>query len=447
MSSAFRPRTLILFVGDLLSFVLALYGALFLRVFEAPSLELFKLHLAPFSLLFVAWVGVFFIAGLYENRSIILARRAFSTTLLIAQTFNMGLAALFFFFVPLFGIAPKTLLFIYLPVSFLLILLWRVGIFPFLRTPEGAIVVGDRPEVRELITVLKNAHRGPTTIVEVFDATTPNLTQAVLDALERHQARVIIADWSDSRVASAFPSLSQLLASGVRFYDAIALYEEVFGRVALRQINDQWIARHISRAARGLYDSLKRTMDVLIALPALLVSLIAYPFVALALKIQDGGQILIGMPRVGEGGRVFNLYKFRSMTGNDKAEYGAQGTTKLQVTPVGRMLRVSRLDEIPQLWNVIKGDLSLIGPRPEAPALVKTYEQEIPYYSMRHLIKPGLSGWAQLYHDNHPHHGSDVEATREKLSFDLYYLRHRSLVLDVTIALKTIKKLLTRSGV
>jgi lipopolysaccharide/colanic/teichoic acid biosynthesis glycosyltransferase len=139
------------------------------------------------------------------------------------------------------------------------------------------------------------------------------------------------------------------------------------------------------------------------------------------------------------------MRKFRSMTGADSGSEVLK--SKLRVTPLGKMIRRTRIDELPQLWNVFKGDLSLIGPRPEFPALVEEYRKHIPYYHLRHLVKPGLSGWAQLYHDNHPHHGSDVEATREKLSYDLYYLTHRSLTLDATIALKTVKKLLTRSGV
>lgn len=116
------------------------------------------------------------------------------------------------------------------------------------------------------------------------------------------------------------------------------------------------------------------------------------------------------------------------------------------VTRFGAFLRKSRLDEFPQLWNVIRGDLSLIGPRPEIPSLVKEYEDQIPYYDIRHLIKPGLSGWAQLYHDNHPHHASDVQETKVKLSYDLYYIKNRSVLLDFKIALKTLKKLASRAG-
>ncbi len=445
MATAFRPRTLVLFLGDLLSFILALWLSLFLRTFEAPAREVFEAHLLPFSLLFIAWVGVFFIAGLYENRSIILARRALSTTLLVAQTFNIAIAALFFFFVPLFGIAPKTLLFIYLGVSFLLILLWRVGLFPYLRNPEPAVVVGDSAEVRELVLALASAHRAPTRIAAVIDPATPGLGVAVEQALADSGARVVIADWDDQRVSGGFSDLGDWLARGILFFDAVALYETVFGRIALQYVDDRWVARNISRQTRVLYDVLKRLMDIVAALVLGCVSLVLYPFLILAIKLQDGGPIFYSQTRVGENGHPIVMRKFRSMTGADSGSEVLK--SKLRVTPLGSMIRRTRIDELPQLWNVLKGDLSLIGPRPEFPALVEEYRKHIPYYHLRHLVKPGLSGWAQLYHDNHPHHGSDVEATREKLSYDLYYLTHRSLTLDATIALKTVKKLLTRSGV
>src|SRR3989338_1602710 len=188
MATAFRPRTLVLFAGDLLSFILALWLSLYLRAFEAPPQWLFVAHIEPFSLLFVAWVAVFFIAGLYENRSVILARRALSTTLLIAQTFNIAIAALFFFFVPIFGIAPKTLLFIYLGVSFVLTLLWRAVLSPRLWSPEPALAVGS--------------------------------------------------------------DVSSYIAEGVRFFDATAVYEAMFGRIVLRRVDNRWVARHVSLYAR-----------------------------------------------------------------------------------------------------------------------------------------------------------------------------------------------------
>lgn len=446
MTTAFRPRTLVLFVGDLLFFVLALWLSLYLRWLEVPSQYLFASHLAPFSLLFIVWVVVFFIAGLYENRSIILARRAFSATLLIAQTCNMVLAAVFFFLVPWFGIAPKTLLAIYLVASFLLVLVWRVVLFPRLglQKPERAVVVGQGTEVEELVAAMRHAHRAPVSVAEVV-APSEDLPKRIVDAMERHHARVVVADFNNKRVSEAFPRVYNLLAVGVRFFDAMTIYEELFGRIPLSVLDDRWVARNVSRSAHMLYDPIKRLMDLSAALVVGLLSLVFYPFLILAIKLQDGGAVFYSQTRTGQNNQPFAMKKFRSMSGADQGSEVLK--SKHVVTPVGRVIRKTRIDEIPQLWNVLKGDLSLIGPRPEFPALVDEYARQIPYYNLRHLVKPGLSGWAQLYHDNHPHHGTEVEATREKLSYDLYYLKHRSLLLDITIALKTIKKLITRSGV
>ena len=406
MTTVFRPRTLILFAGDLIFFVLALWFSLALRELMPPPSVLFFAHLVPFAFLFAAWISVFFIAGLYE-RSVILARRALSATLLVAQIINLVLAALFFFFVPAFGIAPKTLL--------------------------------------DLSRALNTAHRSPTRVVAVLKPQEA-VPERVRSAIAENGISVVIADFNHPSVARAFPGLFNLLTAGVSFFDAAGLYEEVFGRILLSQIDDRWIARNVSRYAHTLYDPVKRLMDIVIALPAALFSLVFYPFIALTIKIEDGGEVLISMPRAGEGGAIFNLYKFRSMTGNDRGMYGPGASSKLQVTRVGRFLRISRLDELPQLWNVVRGDISLIGPRPEFPPLVEEYARQIPYYNFRHLVKPGLSGWAQLYHDRHPHHEAQVEATREKFSFDLYYLKHRSLLLDATIVLKTVKKLIMHAG-
>ncbi|MCC7500198.1 sugar transferase [Candidatus Nomurabacteria bacterium] len=450
MATAFRPRTIVLFAGDILFFILALWLSLYVRVLEVPSTYTFIAHLTPFSLLFDAWVVVYFIAGLYESRSILLARRALSATLLIAQTINVTLAALFFFVMPLpiFGIAPKTLLFIYLIVSFVLVLIWRVFIFPALglSRPEPAVVVGESKEISDLIRAMHAAHKAPVRIVETVNPASPDLGAMIVSTMERHEARVVIADFTDPRVAAAFPHTYKLLAAGARFYDALATYEELFGRIPLSLLDDRWLARNVSRYSHLFYDSIKRGTDIAVALVGLIPFALIYPFVALALKLQDGGAVVISMPRVGEGGTVFNIYKFRSMSGNDQGAYGANGKSALVVTRVGHFLRTTRLDELPQVLNLLKGNLSCIGPRPETPSLVEIYTKEIPYYGVRHIIKPGLSGWAQLYHHQDPHHGTDIQETRNKLSYDLYYLKHRSLLLDSTVLLKTIRRVLLRGN-
>jgi lipopolysaccharide/colanic/teichoic acid biosynthesis glycosyltransferase len=165
----------------------------------------------------------------------------------------------------------------------------------------------------------------------------------------------------------------------------------------------------------------------------------------LLIKIEDGGKVFIRQERVGQGGRLINILKFRTMSIDD----GGEGdlVREKHITRIGNLLRKTRIDELPQLINVLKGDLSLIGPRPELPNLVRLYEKDISFYNVRHLIKPGLSGWAQLYQKDPPKFGTDYNQTKVKLSYDLFYIKNRSFILDIKIALKTVKVLLSKSGV
>jgi lipopolysaccharide/colanic/teichoic acid biosynthesis glycosyltransferase len=233
--------------------------------------------------------------------------------------------------------------------------------------------------------------------------------------------------------------LYRLLFRGVRFVGVQDFYEEIFGRVPLSLLNERWFLERVSGRSSFLCDFFKRSMDIIVSLVLGLLSLVIYPFVALAIKLEDGGPIFYYDRRVGRFGKDIKIAKFRTMSPEiDLADR--------RVTKVGKFLRNLRLDELPQLWSVVRGDQSLIGPRPEKREYVELYRERIPFYDARHLIAPGLSGWAQIYHENHPHFSIAEDATREKLSYDLYYVKNRSLWLDVTIALKTIKTILSHSG-
>lgn len=288
MTPALRPRALTLFVGDILFFTLALWLSLYVRTFEAPSQELFLAHLEPFSLLFVAWTLVYFIAGLYETRSIILQRRAISAALVWAQAINMVIAALFFFFVPVFGIAPKTLLVIYLVVSLILVFLWRVMLYPYLglQKPERALVVGKGQEIAELVHALRNALHAPTQIAAVVEPQGAPVAGAIKNAVAEFNPRFIIADFTDPAVVAAFPELYNYLSQGIQFVDAMSLYEEVFGRVPLSVIDDRWLAGNVSRYSHNLYDAFKRLMDIIIAGIGGIVSLIFILLLRLLLRLK-----------------------------------------------------------------------------------------------------------------------------------------------------------------
>ena len=182
-------------------------------------------------------------------------------------------------------------------------------------------------------------------------------------------------------------------------------------------------------------------MDFIAALVLGVISLVLYPFVIAAIKLEDGGPIFILQKRIGQYNKIITVCKFRSMKSNEDGVWINESDNP--ITKVGSVLRGMRIDEFPQLWNVIKGDMSLIGPRPDLAGLGARLSEEIAYYNIRNTIKPGLSGWAQIKQENIP---QSIEDTKVRLAFDLYYVKNRSLMFDIKIALQTIKKLLSAAG-
>ncbi|MBI5644785.1 sugar transferase [Candidatus Kaiserbacteria bacterium] len=445
-----KREYLLLLLGDVAVFVTSLYITLALRYLELPSRDFFLLHLFPFTLLFIAWIIVFFLAGLYGRHTRIFRSRL-TATILYTQVINILLAALFFFFIPAFGLAPKTILILYLAVSFVLVGFWRMIIFP--RTPrskklKGVLIAsgGDAKALAEEVKADPHATFMFDYLVDTSVAPTHEIIQRACRVAAEDNVSFLVVDFSDKAVAAALPIIYDAAFHKRRFalVDAAELYEEMFEREPLSLIGYEWILGNVS--ASRIYDLLKRFMDVVLASVAGLVSLVIYPAVCLAIKLDDGGQVFIRQRRVGRYQEPIGVIKFRSMSGNDEGEYGEEGKTQLAITRVGKWLRILRIDELPQLWNVVRGDLSLVGPRPELPALAAQYNARIPYYNARYLISPGLTGWAQTRHDRHPHHGTDIAETKEKLSYDLYYLKRRSLLLDLFIILQTIRILITARG-
>jgi lipopolysaccharide/colanic/teichoic acid biosynthesis glycosyltransferase len=232
------------------------------------------------------------------------------------------------------------------------------------------------------------------------------------------------------------------MVAGVSFVEFATFYEGLFDRVPVDHIDHAWILECLPKR-NVLYSSAKRAIDAVGALVGLV---LASPFILLGIILLsiESGTPFVFHERIGESGRRLRIVKLRSMLIFDHGDPELQKQNR--VTRVGKFLRRTRIDELPQLWNILKGDLSFIGPRPELPSNASVYEREIPYYEIRHLIAPGLSGWAQIYDYDAPRGAPDVERTKRKLSYDLYYLKNRSFGLDMTIALKTLRALLSFSG-
>ncbi|HEY4484063.1 MAG TPA: sugar transferase [Candidatus Paceibacterota bacterium] len=426
-----------LLLGDILVLFVSLYLALFLRRLGLPLWDEFLDHLSAFIFIFGIWVVIYFIYDLYSNQTAILQQKL-TGLLFNSYIINSIIALAFFYFIPFFSITPKTNLFIFLGVSLGVMLLWRKYIVFWFgnKEVESILFTCSGGEVDELIREFKGNHFYNINILNPDTVSEEDIK--ILKPL-------VVINTHDQNTKEVIVNFYQMLFLGIRFITVENLYEATFGRIPTSLISERWFLESISLTEKPIYDFLKRAMDFIIALILGILSLIIYPLVFLAIKLDDGGDVFIAPSRVGKNNKSIVLYKFRTMSiGNDEGRWGG---VQNRVTRVGSFLRRSRIDELPQLWNVVRGDLSLIGPRPEFAPAVEQYNNEIKYYNIRHLIKPGLSGWAQISQKGEPHHGINIDETKVKLSYDLFYIKHRSFLLDIKIALKTLRILLSRSGI
>lgn len=446
-----RTRELsILIIGDIVVFNIALWLTLLVRYLDFPSLDRLAQHVPPFLTISAVWLGIFFILGLYDKHTNLL-KKLLVSRILSAQIINVVVAGVLFFVIP-FGITPKTNLVIYLVISIILLTLWRLRLVPKFSSKQRhkAILIADGEEAIELVDEINNNDRYNYYFVRIINEetlrSTKDFEQKILSLIEREQVELIVADPRGEAIRSFLPGLFNLsfLHFAFTFLDFNRLYEDTFDRVPVGMLQYEWFISNISQSKSAIYDAIKRAIDVGGAVMLLVPTLLVFPFIALAIRLDDKGPLLYHTTRVGQFNRPITIYKFRTKNGSDVGTAALRSA--LVDTRVGIFLRKLRLDELPQLINVLRGDLSFIGPRPEMPALAEVYAKEVPYYNTRHFLKPGLSGWAQINNFDVPRGGVDVERTTAKLSYDLFYLERRSIFLDIHIALKTIATILMRTG-
>ena len=446
-----RRRLLALLVGDVCLFYIALGAVLFLRYFSNwKSINIVE-HALAFSFLIVAWLIVFLAAGLYD-KSTLFFRRKLPALLLKAQIANAAVAVFFFYFFPVFKITPKTNLFLYVVVSSLFILIWRIYGIEFLGRgrKQNALIIGRGKELYELAEEINKNPRYNIRFAGGWNLDmllSPDFEEEFLREAKKHKVSVVVIDLHNEKIEALLPRLYNLLFSGVRFVDMGKLYEEMFDRIPLSLLRYNWFLENISPRKHRAYDLLRRVFDVSLSLVLGIVTLLLMPLVALAIRLEDKGPVFIRQKRIGEGGKTIEVPKFRSMQRG--YENGVWiGETDNSVTRVGAFLRATRIDELPQIWSVLTGDIALIGPRPDMTGLGLRLMAEIPYYSIRSIVKPGITGWAQVrqnysYGNLSP---QSVEETKTRLAYDLFYIKNPSVSLDVVIALRTIQTLLTRVG-
>ncbi len=238
--------------------------------------------------------------------------------------------------------------------------------------------------------------------------------------------------------------LIECRVSGVPVTDLAGMYERVRGEVPIESLKASWLIYGQGFAQGGLRTFVKRTFDLLVSIALLLLNLPLMLLTALAVRLESPGAVIYRQERVGRGGRAFMCLKFRSMRADAEQDGVARWAVQSdpRVTRVGRFIRKMRIDELPQLINVLRGDMSFVGPRPERPTFVNELKQTIPYYDLRHSVKPGITGWAQVRYS----YGASVEDARKKLQFDLYYVKNHSLFLDLLILVETVRVVLFREG-
>jgi sugar transferase (PEP-CTERM system associated) len=261
---------------------------------------------------------------------------------------------------------------------------------------------------------------------------------------ERRVDRVVVS-LADARGKLSMAELLRMkLNDGVRFDHLASVYEAYTGKIAVENLRPSWLIFSDGFEKRQGHAIAKRIADILLATVGLLLALPLMAVAAIAVRMSSPGSALYHQVRVGKDGRPFTIHKFRSMRSDAEAGTGAVWAVAgdPRVTPVGRFLRRTRIDELPQLWNVLKGEMSFVGPRPERPEFVSELTAQIPFYGQRHVVCPGLTGWAQVRHE----YGSTVEDAIQKLQYELFYIKHMSLWFDLFIAFETVKTVLVRRG-
>lgn len=453
-------RRSLLVLGDLISaglgatLALALWGRL---DYLGPTLEFVRSRAPWFISLPLVWL--IFMVNLYD------VHRAGSWRetvrgVLIAGGLG-GVAYLAVYFLQEGSIARRAILY-YLSATVLFTLVWRwfyirvLTASPFMRR---VLIVGAGEGGITMLRVLNGLSARPFILVGVVDDDPLKLGKKVegaevlgdsgdlLTLVDEHGVSEIVVAILGPMQGAMFQALLDAQEGGVDVVRMPVVYEELQGRVPIHHLESDWILRSFVDQVRvsSAYLLFKRLIDLTGGVLGAIATVIALPWVALAIFLESGRPVFFRQSRLGQGGRTYNVVKFRTMQKDAESEgiplWAMERDPRM--TKVGAVLRKTYVDEFPQFWNVLKGEMSLVGPRPERPELVAELEKAIPFYRARLLAKPGITGWAQINYGK----GASMEGSADKLEYDLYYIKHRSLLMDLWIILRTIGSILGLRGV
>ncbi len=458
MPRRISKKVMLILAGDVLLLWAALFAALSLRRYSHPEerWELIRMHTNPFAIIFLLWLLVLGAFGLYELR-IMKNGRIFLWRLLQVMVINVVLAITILYLFP-FEIEPRRNLLVIASLATIFIFLWRYLFNLFIaRTPAARVIFcGINKEAGQLADYLiAHPQLGykPVGFIANDDDSSGIPPQIPCFVLDKQTLPHIIRDTKADTIVIApemkenkllVSALLSVIPQGVTVSEFPAFHEMLTGKIPHSLIEEVWFLENLIGIKKPAYERAKRAADLVLAGILGIPAFLFFPFIALAIKLNSRGPIFFRQQRLGKNGAAFEMIKFRS-TWRTAAPAG-DGWTKEHgshiYTAVGMFLRRSYLDELPQLINIFKGEMSFVGPRPERPEFVERLGQEVPFYEMRLLVPPGITGWAQMHMEN----DAAVQDTPEKMQYDLYYIKNRAFMLDLLIMLRTASALMRRQG-
>ena len=456
MQNPIQIKKFFLFLGDIAVLYLSLFLTLAVRYLEIPAATLWESHIWPFTFVFSAWILIFYLGNLYNLSSTANNKnfaRFTNKSVLTAILFSLA----FFYANPNIGISPKTNLLIYVFIFYVLFILWRRSFNWLLQSylpKENIAIIGLDGQTKKLIQELEGkAHLGYNIsfIIDdkdgkpesgINDIPVISGMDGLAEKISKDNITTIVLNADPHESPELRSTLFNCLPLKISYVSFPNFYENITGRVPIETINQMWFLENLSEGNKNAFDFIKRAYDLALVSFILILTLPLWPIIGLIIKLESSGPVFFRQTRAGQNNKPFKILKFRTMAVANN-DFAPTKEKDARVTRFGSFLRKSRIDEIPQAINILKGEMSFVGPRPERPEYIEELKETIPFYKERMLVKPGLTGWDQISGE---YHSPSCEDSMKKLQHDLYYIKNRSVYLDLSIILKTITTVLSRSG-
>lgn len=434
-----KIRQGVLVFGDIILAYLTLLLATLIGFWGNFNWQIFQQHLLPFSFLYLFWFILFYIFGLYDLN---LIKPKIDLLIKIGQAiltcFIFGI--IFFYLIPFFNITPKTNLLINLIIFGIFVFIWRRIFYQIFSSYliQNIAFLGKNSLADNLIKEIQSHPQLGYKFIKFLDP-----QKSLFNQLKDKKIDNLIISQDLFAKKKLSQELYKCLPLGINIMDISQVYEKIFYKIPIDLLNENWFLTNLEESEKRIYDKIKRILDIIFASLMLCLTLPFWGLLAILIKLEDNGPVFYNGKRIGKDKKIFRIWKFRSMKTNaeDAEKMGKVILHKKQdprETKIGKLfLRKTHLDELPQLINILKGDISLIGPRPEKLEFAKKIEKKIPHYHLRYLLKPGLTGWAQIKF----RYAYSILDFYEKFKYDLYYIKNRSFFLDLGILLKTFQHL------